>query len=118
MLLELSVVTNTQHHFLAARNCKEDCYSSLLLVDFVTVEVGCLGHFMPVTITKLSNVCHLQYQRVQYIAYFCRQLVLPSPARTGSLASALWDVVDLLICDRICKKGSSTHIQFTNFDNS
>ena len=25
---------------------------------------------------------------------------------------------DKYICDRICEKGSSTHIQFTNFDNS
>ena len=52
MLLELSVVTNTQHHFLAARNHKEDHYDkydSLLLdlqhagflVDLVTIEVGC-----------------------------------------------------------------------------
>ena len=24
----------------------------------------------------------------------------------------------IAICDRICKNGSSTHIQFTNFDNS
>ena len=25
---------------------------------------------------------------------------------------------DLLTCDRICEKGSSTHMQYTNFDNS
>ena len=51
VLLELSVVTNTQHHLLAARNCKEDHYGSLLLdlqhtgfsVDLVTIEVHCLG---------------------------------------------------------------------------
>ena len=60
------MVTNTQCHFLAASNRKEDHYGSLLLdlqhagflVDLVTVEVGCLGHFMPVTVTKLSDVCH------------------------------------------------------------
>ena len=52
---------NTQHHFLAARNHKEDRYDSLLpdlqhagfLVDLVTVEVG---HFMPLTLPTLSNV--------------------------------------------------------------
>ena len=45
VLLELSVVTNTHHDFLAAKNCKEDCYGSLLLdlqragfsVDLVTM---------------------------------------------------------------------------------
>jgi len=48
VLLELSVVTNTQHDFLAARNFKEDGYGSLLLdlqqagflVDIVTFEVA------------------------------------------------------------------------------
>ena len=47
VLLVLSVVTNTQHHFLAARNRKEDRCGSLLLdlqhagfsVDLMTVEV-------------------------------------------------------------------------------
>ena len=29
-LLELSIVTNTEHHLLAVRNCKEDRYGSLL----------------------------------------------------------------------------------------
>ena len=29
------------------------------LVDLVTVEVGCLGHFMLVTITRFCTVCHL-----------------------------------------------------------
>jgi len=49
VLLELSVVTNiaTQHHFLAAKTCKEDCYGLLLsdagyLVDLVTIEVDSL----------------------------------------------------------------------------
>ena len=46
--LELSEVTNTQQHYLAARNRKEDCYGLLLLdlqqvgflVNLVTIEVG------------------------------------------------------------------------------
>ena len=75
VLLELSVVTNTQHHFLAVRNCKEDCYGSLLLelkcagfsVDYLTLEVGCLGPFMSVTVTKLSNVYHLPKSTICYI---------------------------------------------------
>jgi len=54
ILLELSVVTNTHHHFLAAKTRKEDRYGLLsdlqqtgYLVDLVTIEVGSLGHFMP-----------------------------------------------------------------------
>ena len=31
VLLDLTVVTNTEHHFLAARNHTEDYYGSLLL---------------------------------------------------------------------------------------
>ena len=90
MLLELSMhsyTVYTQHHVLAARNRIDDCYGSLLLdlqhagfsVDLVTVEVGCLGHFMPVTVTKLSNICHL----------LSRQFMLPSPVRTGHLTLGL-----------------------------
>ena len=61
------MVTNTQHHFLVARIHKEDHYGSMLLdlqyagflLDLVTFEVGCLGHFMPATVTKFSNVYYL-----------------------------------------------------------
>ena len=60
----LSVVTNTKQHPLAA---KKDCYSSLLLdlvhaglsVELVTIEVGCLGHFLPSSVTNVCRVCHL-----------------------------------------------------------
>ena len=74
-LLELSVVTNTEHHLSAARNCKEDRYGSLLTdlqqdgfsVNLVTIEVGCLDHFMPETVSKLSNVCHLPKNTIRFI---------------------------------------------------
>ena len=103
VLLELSVVTNTEHHLLAARNHKEDRYGSLLLdlqhagfsVDLVTIEVGSLGHFMPVTITRLSNVCHLPkstmcciLQQTACVAISCLYV--------HARASTSWDVVDLL----------------------
>ena len=69
------MVTNSQHHFLAARSRKEGHYVPLLLdlqhagfsVDLVEIEVGCLGHLMPVTVTKLSNVCHLLKSTICYI---------------------------------------------------
>ena len=40
VLLEPSVVTNTQHHLLAARNCKEDIYGSLLHAWFSTGRIS------------------------------------------------------------------------------
>ena len=87
------MVTNTQYHFLAAGNCKEDYYGSLLLdlqyagfpVDLVTVKIGCLGHFISMIITKLSNVC----QEYNNVAYFSRQLMLPFPVCTGYLTLRL-----------------------------
>ena len=52
VLFELTVVTNTKHHFSAASHRKQDCYGPLLQdlqdsvssVDLVTIEIGCLGH--------------------------------------------------------------------------
>ena len=109
VLLELCVVANTEHHFLAARSSshKEDCYSSSLLdfqqagflIDFVTIKVGCVCHVMQTIVTKLG--CHLR--RVRYVAYFSRQLVLPSPVHVRSYFSDLcimecsW-FAELLIC--------------------
>ena len=91
-VLELSVVNNTQHHFWLQGTVKKiamvlDLQHAAFSVDLVTIEVGCLSHFMPVTVTNLSNVCHLP--KKQYIAYFSRQLVLPSPVHTGYLMLGL-----------------------------
>ena len=90
------MVANTQHHFLVARNRIEDCYGSLL-VDLMIVEVGTLGHFMPVTVTKLSNVCHLLksticciLQQVACVAISCLYRIFNAQALVS------WDVVDLL----------------------
>ena len=65
ILMELSVVTNTEQHFVAASSRKEAHYGPLLLdlehtglsVTLVTIEVGCLGHFLP---SNLCKVCYLQ----------------------------------------------------------
>jgi len=62
-LFELTVITNTKHHFTAASLRKQDHYGPLLQdlqdsvssVDLVTIEIGCLGHFTPETISKLSE---------------------------------------------------------------
>ena len=63
-LFELTVPTNTQQHLLAARAWKEDRYGSLLydlqrtgLVVLISIEIGCLGHFMPETFAQVATAC-------------------------------------------------------------
>ena len=100
-LIELSVVTNTEHHLLAARNRKEDRYGSLLTdlqqagfsVNLVTIEVGCLGYFMPETISKLSNVYHLPKNTIRCILQQAARVVISCSYRIfNSRASTTWDV--------------------------
>ena len=107
--IELSVVTNTEHHLLAARNRKEDRYGSLLTdfqhigfsANLVTIEVGCLGHFMPQTVSKLSDVCHLPKNTIRYIVQQAARVAISCSYRIfNSRASTTcnWDVVDLFTC--------------------
>ena len=57
-LFKLTIPINTQQHLLAAKTRKEDWYGcsqcdlqlSGLSVNFISIEIGCLGHFMPDTI--------------------------------------------------------------------
>ena len=35
------------------------CYTMFYLHELVTIKVGCLGHVMPETIAKLSEICYL-----------------------------------------------------------
>ena len=106
-LLELSVVTNTEHYLLAARNRKEDRYGSLLTdlqqagfsVNLVTIEFGCLGHFMPQTVSKLSDVCHLPKNTIRCILQQAARVAISCSYRIfNSRASTTWDVVDLFTC--------------------
>ena len=63
-----NTITNTEQHFAAASSRKVACYGPLLsdlactglFFEVVTIEVGCLGHFLPSTISNLCRVCHLQ----------------------------------------------------------
>ena len=109
-LLELSV-TNTEHHRLAARNRKGDRYGSLLTdlqqagcsVNLVTIEVGCLGHFMPQTVSKLSDVsptvCHLPKNTIRCILQQAARVAISCSYRIfNSRASTTWDVVNLFTC--------------------
>ena len=73
ILFELSVVTNTKYH-LSANSRKEDRYGPPLLFDLqrtglsvqlVTIEVGCLGHFMPETLANVARTCNLSKRKVR-----------------------------------------------------
>ena len=65
-LFESTVSTNTQQH-LAARAWKEDQHSSLqydlqsseLTVKLISIEIICLGHFMPETVAQVAIYCYI-----------------------------------------------------------
>ena len=66
-------------------------------VNLVTIEVGCLGHFMPETVSKLSDVRHVPknsicctLQQAACVA-ICSYRIFNSRAPT-------WDIVDLFTC--------------------
>ena len=66
-LFELTIPTNTQQHLLAARAQKEDKYSALLYglqcagltVQLISIEVGCLDHFIPETLPQAATACRV-----------------------------------------------------------
>ena len=67
-MFELTIIpTNTQQHLLAARAQKEDRYGCLqydlqlssLSVNLISIEIGCLGQFMPDTIAQMANACEI-----------------------------------------------------------
>ena len=104
-LLELSVVTNTKHHFLAVSHGKQDRYGPLLKdlkctslsVELVTVEVGCLGHFVPVTVAKLSEVFHQSKYSIRGILQQAAKVAISCLYRIfNARSSTSWYVIDLL----------------------
>ena len=105
ILLELSVVTNTEQHFMAASSRKETRYGPLLSdlehaglsVTLVTIEVGCLGHFLPSFISNLCKVCYLQKRPVRAIFEQAAQVAISWFYRIfNARASGLWDVTEFL----------------------
>ena len=92
ILLELSVVTNTEQNFAAASSRKVARYGPLhsdlehasLLVELVTIEVGCLGHFLPSTLFNLY-VAFVIYKNAWLDQLFSNRLLeLPFHAPIGS----------------------------------
>ena len=72
-LFGLTIPTNTQQHLLVARAGKEDRYGSLLydlqriglVVDLISIEIGCLGHFMPETLAQVATACCVSKKTVR-----------------------------------------------------
>ena len=94
ILIQLSVVTNTEQHFVAASSRKEARYGPLFLdlehtglsVTLVTIEVGCLGHFLPSSIPNLCKVFYLQKRPVRAIFEQALELLSRAPTKFSMLA--------------------------------
>ena len=105
ILFELLVVTNTKHHLSAANSRKLDCYSSLLLdlqctgltAQLVTIEIGCLGHFTPTTLTNASHACKLPSRAIKSLFDQAARIAISCSYRIfNARNSELWDLTDLL----------------------
>ena len=104
-LFELTVPTNTQQHLLAARARKEDRYGSLLydlqrtglVVDLISIEIGCLGHFMPETLAQVNTACCVSKKTVRSLFEQAARIAISCSYRSfNSRASPEWDLLDLL----------------------
>jgi len=100
VLFELAVVTNTKHHFTAASLRKQDrcgpllqdLQDSVLSVDLVTIEIGCLGHFTPAIISKLSEICHLPKRTVRSMLQQAAEVAISYSYMQDSLhLGTLWN---------------------------
>ena len=59
-------------------------------VSLVTIEVGCLGHFLPSSVSDLCKVCHLQKNCVHTIFRQASEVaisrfLMPAPPNCGML---------------------------------
>jgi len=103
--LELSVVTNSEEHFKAANSRKEAQYGSLIsnlepagfTALLATIEVGCLGHFLPTSVSNTGKVCHLQKNCVRNIFGEASKVVISGSYQIFNASSTeLWNVTCLL----------------------
>jgi len=105
IMFELTIPTNTQQHLLAARARKEDRYGCLLYdlqqtgltVDLISIEVGCLGHFMPETLVQVASACCVPKKTVRLLFEQAARIAISCSYRIfNSRASCEWDLLDLL----------------------
>jgi len=106
-LFELTITINTREHLLAARAQKEDRYRSLLqnlqrtstglTVDLITIEIGCLGHFMPEAISRVAKACQVAKKTVPTLFEQGARIAVSCSHRIfNARASPMWNLLDLL----------------------
>ena len=62
------------------------------------VEVGCLGHFMPATVAKLSEVFHQSKHSIRGILQQAAKVAISCLHRIFNARSTTsWDVTDVLV---------------------
>ena len=102
-LFELTVLTKTQQHLLAARARKEDRYGFLLydlqrtglVFDLISIEIG---HFMPKTLAEVTTACCVPKKTVRSLFEQAACIAISCSYRIfNSRASPEWDLLDLLI---------------------
>ena len=63
-----------------------------LVVEFISIEIGCLGHFMPETLAQVATACCVSKKTVQSLFQQAAHIV----GIFNSRASPEWDLLDLL----------------------
>ena len=68
-----------------------------LSVQLVTIEVGCLGHFMPETLANVARTCNLSKRKVRLLFERAAEIAISCSYRIfNARSSEQWDVNDLL----------------------
>ena len=89
---------------MAARAWNEDRYGSLLydlqhtglVVDLITIEIGCLGHFMPETLAHVATACCVLKKTVRSLFEQASRIAISCSYRIfNARASPEWDLLDL-----------------------
>ena len=88
-------------HFLDANSRKEASYGPLISdlehTGFFMLEVGCLVHLLPPTVSKLCNICYLQKHCVQAIFKQAAQVAISCSYKIfNALTSELCDVTEFI----------------------
>ena len=65
-------------------------------VNLISIEIGCLGHFMPDTIAQVANACEVAKKTITSLFEQAARTAVSCPYRIfNSRASPDWD---LLVC--------------------
>ena len=67
------------------------------LVDLISIEIGCLGHFMPETLAQVATACCVLKKTVRSLFEQAARIAISCFYRIfNSRASPEWDLLDLL----------------------